>query len=85
MLRVRRIEHRTEITHAERSVVLIETNWLLLAGRGDKVGGISYQGPVAVEGDGTKIRIWDYSMIVRVAAFALIAALTIGSHRRERR
>jgi hypothetical protein len=78
MLKLRRIEHVTRLSHADTPVALFETNWYLTLGYRDRVGGLSYRTPTSVVVEALPpIRIHDHVMLARLLAMAASAALLV--------
>jgi hypothetical protein len=78
MLRLRRSERVTRLSHADTSVALTEANWSLTVGSEHRGGGFSYRAPSSVVVDGMPpVRVHDYVMIVRVGALAVTAAMLL--------
>ena len=85
MLRLRRSERVTRLSHADTSVALTETNWSLIVGRQQRGGGISYRAPSSVVVDDMPpVRVHDYMMIVRVGALAATVAMLLGGTTRRK-
>lgn len=85
MLRLRRSEGVTRLSHADTSIALTEANWSLIVGRQQRGGGFSYRAPSSVVVDGMPpVRVHDYVMIVRVGALAATVAMLLrGTTRRK--
>jgi hypothetical protein len=78
MLRLRRSERVTRLSHADTSVALTEANWSLTVGSEQRGGGFSYRAPSSVVVDGMPpVRVHDYVMIARVGALAATAAVLL--------
>jgi hypothetical protein len=78
MLRLRRTERVTRLSHAETSVALTEANWSLSVGGEQRGGGFSYRAPSSVVVNGMPpVRVHDYVMIARLGALAATAAMLL--------
>ena len=78
MLRLRRSELVTRLSHADDPVALTEANWSLIVGDQQRGGGFSYRAPSSVVVDGMPpIRVHDYVMIARLVALAATAAMLL--------
>jgi len=78
MLRLRRFERVTRLSHAGTSVALTEANWSLTVGGEQRGGGFSYRSPSSVVVDGMPpVRVHDYVMIARAGALAAAAAMLL--------
>lgn len=78
MLRLRRTELVTRLSHADDPVTLMEANWSLIVGVQQRGAGISYRIPSSVVADGLPpVRIHDYLMIARIGALAATVAMLL--------
>ena len=78
MLRLRRTERVTRLSHGDTPVALIEANWSLMVGVEARGGGFSYRAPTSVVVDGMPpIRIHDLVMLARLAAVVAATALAL--------
>ena len=78
MLKLRRTERVTRLSHTDTPVTLIEANWSLILRRRDRVGGFSYKAPTSVVVDALPpIRIHDHVMLARLVALAASVALLL--------
>ena len=78
MLRLRRSERVTRISHADTSVALTEANWFLTVGGKQRGGSFSYRAPSSVVVDGMPpVRVHDYVMLARLGALAATAAILV--------
>ena len=78
MLRLRRSERVTQLSHAETTVALTEANWSLTVTGEQRAGGLSYRAPSSVGVDGMPpVRVHDYVMIARLGALAATAAILL--------
>ena len=76
MLRLRRTELVTRLSHADDAVTLTEANWSLIVSVQQRGSGFSYRAPSSVVVDGLPpIRVHDYVMIARLVALAATAAM----------
>ena len=78
MIKLRRIERVTRLSHADTPVALFEANWYVTLGYRDRVGGFSYRTPTSIVVDALPpIRIHDHVMLARLVALAASAALLL--------
>ena len=78
MVRLRRSERVTRLSHADTSVAVTEAIWSLTVVGDQRGGGFSYRAPSSVVVDGLPpARIHDYEMIARVGALAATTAILL--------
>ncbi len=78
MLRLRRTERVTRLSHSDTPVALIEANWSLTVRRRERGGGLSYRAPTSVVVDGMPpIRIYDFVTLARLGALAATTAMLL--------
>jgi hypothetical protein len=80
MVRLRRSEQVTRLSHADTSVALTEAKWSLTVGGAERGGGFSYRAPSSVVVDGIPpTSVHDYVMIARIGALAATTAILLRS------